>query len=114
MKLYIATPVNGRKEETLAEKRKAAEVRIKKLKEILRNDDRFRAYTEMTSGIDVCTPDMSEPEALGRCVCEVLRCDAVYMDCGYQHSSGCMLEHDTCRRYKIPLYGDNWQQTWEE
>lgn len=114
MKIYIATPINGRPEKTFAEKRAAAALRIEELKALLRQDERFASYQEMTSGIDVCTPDMKEPEAIGRCVSEVLRCDAVYMDCGYEQSTGCMTEHDVCRRYKIPVYGENWQLDWEE
>ena len=36
MQIYIATPVNGRKEKTLAEKRAAAYERVKEMAEYLR------------------------------------------------------------------------------
>lgn len=115
MKLYIATPINGRREETFAGKFEAAKARVQELKERLRSDKRYAKYDQMTSGVDVCPLGaFTEAKAVGRCVQAVLESDAVYMDCGYEQSAGCLLEYDTCRRYKIPVLGENWQMNWEE
>lgn len=106
MKLYIATPVNARKEETFEEKYYAAQKRITELKENLSEDERFKGW-EMTSGPDVCPLGMNETEALRRCVQTVLSCEAIYMDSGWQRSEGCRTEFNTAGRYKIPIYTYN-------
>lgn len=114
MTLYIATPVNARDESTFEAKHRAAMERIQHLKEVLRHDERFAHYDKFTSGVERCPIGTPEPQAVGRCVQTVLECDAVYMDAGYEASRGCMTEHDTCRRYQIPVFGDNWSLTWED
>lgn len=115
MKLYIATPINGRREETFAVKFEAAQARVQELKEQLRANPKFAKYTQMTSGVDVCPLGAyTEAKAVGRCVQAVLESDAVYMDMDYERSKGCLLEYDTCYRYKIPVFGANWEMNWEE
>ena len=113
MTLYIATPINARPEETFGEKFRGARERVQELKVRLQADERFRTFDDMTSGVDVCPlGGFTEAKAMGRCIQAVLESDAVYMDDGYETSKGCLLEYDTCRRYKIPVYGDNWEMTW--
>lgn len=103
LKLYIATPINARKEETFEEKYKSAKKRLEYLKPILRADYRFNGW-EVVGGTDICPLGTPENEAIKRCVQEVFTSDAIYMDVGWQNSDGCRTEFETAGRYKIPIY----------
>lgn len=100
MKLYIATPINARKEATIKEKLRAAKHRIELLKEKLSEDVRFKGYT-MHSTFDQDKPKARDEEnvALAMCVLSVLRADAIYLDHGWQGSKGCNLEYMTAKIY---------------
>ena len=103
MRLYIATPINARKEGTFGEKYRAAKERIERLKNVLCSMGRFQGW-EAVGGPDVCPPDMEENAARLRCIQTLLVCDAIYMDTGWEHSTGCRAELDAAGRYKIPIY----------
>ena len=106
MRLYIATPINARTEETLAEKKLAAKHRINLLKEIISQDTRFRCYTELVSTFDISTIGSmtTEEQALGMCVTAVLESDAIYLDHGWNGSNGCNLEYRAAKIYGKAIY----------
>ena len=110
MKIYIATPVNARREATLEEKRKAALRRVCEIAEKMKwhypsakfyssfDYDITPLNIELTKKMYGC--DMpSEPVIMGRCVQRVMECDAIFMDWGYEHSKGCTVEHTTALTY---------------
>lgn len=106
MRLYIATPINARPEKTFAEKKRAARHRVNLLKEIIGDDDRFGKYNELVSTFDnrAITDDTTEEEAVGLCVMEVLKSDAIYLDHGWNVSKGCNIEYRAARIYGKKIY----------
>jgi hypothetical protein len=111
MKIYIATPVNARKEATLEEKRKAAYERIKKLKELLcemEEEAEFHSsFDDDIAPLDVeLTRKMfgyelpSEAVIMGRCVQRVMECDMIILDKGWIESNGCNIEASVALIYK--------------
>lgn len=106
MKLYIATPVNARPERTFKEKYIAAKHRVAVLIELIREDPQFGgSYDYVTSTFNVnALGEVSETEALGRCVSTVLECDAIYLDHGWQSSKGCNLEYRAAKIYGKTIY----------
>lgn len=103
MILYIATPINARKEATMKEKLRAAKHRVELLKEILREDERFKNYAFLRSTFELPEQDQ-EDVALAQCVREVLRADAIYLDHGWQGSKGCNLEYRAAKIYGKAIY----------
>ncbi len=104
MKIYIATPINARKEQGFRNKYKAARQRVKALKEVISNDYRFYGC-EMISSFDVNKTDgVSEAIAMGRCVQAVMECDAIYLDHAWQSSKGCNVEYRTAKIYDKEIY----------
>lgn len=105
MILYIATPINARREPTLKEKLRAAKHRIELLKELLSEDERFKDCT-MRSTFDISKPKARDEEnvAVAICVLAVLRSDAIYLDHGWQGSKGCNLEYRTAKIYGKDIY----------
>ena len=107
MKIYIATPVNARKEATLEEKRKAAWRRIAKLIErVWCEEDELQEHIDCHSSFDDDIAPLSKPIELlpesvviGRCVTRVMECDVILMDWGYENSKGCTVEHTTALVY---------------
>ena len=103
MKIYIATPVNARKEATLEEKRKAAYKRVDKLRILARRNYPHSEYhSSFESHIAPINADaglLNEAAIMGRCVTEVMECDAILMDWGYENSKGCTIEHTTALTY---------------
>ena len=110
MKVYIATPVNGRPEATIEEKRKAAYHRVCHLKVALKRlmpDAEFHSsFDEDIAPLDIeLTKKMfgvelpSEPVIMGKCVQRVMECDALFLDMGWLMSKGCNLEYQTARLY---------------
>ena len=105
MKIYIATPVNGRPEATIEEKRKAAYHRVCNLQEKLRT---IYPDAEFHSSFDLDIAPIKSPfeyipteaEIMGKCVQRVMECDAIYMDKGWFNSDGCSVEHNTAVVYK--------------
>ena len=101
MNVYIATPVNGRKEATLELKQEAARQRAEYLKKCVK-----AVFPDAVcwSSFDLMIPyilrDMSEGEIMGRCVQLIMeKIDFVLMDAGYGNSKGCLLEYSTATIY---------------
>lgn len=104
MRMYIATPINGRPGLTLEDKLAAARQRIDVLKKIIRDDERFSGY-ELTSTFDIAHGEgEGEAEAMGRCIEEVMKSDAIYADIGWENSKGCRLEIFAARLYGKKIY----------
>lgn len=113
MKIYIATPVNGRPEATIEEKRKAAYHRVCNLKEKIRI---MYPDAELHSSFDfdiapIKSPfeDMpTESEIMGKCVQRVMECDAIFLDDDFMKSRGCKLERDAALHYdKYFIFSDD-------
>jgi len=104
-RLYIATPINGRKGHSFQEKLNAAYDRICLLKSLLRDNEMFEGY-ELTSTFDIHDDGImpTEAEAMGDCIAEVLSCDAIYLDHGWLQSKGCRLEHSAAKIYGLRIY----------
>lgn len=103
MRLYIATPINARRGETFEEKYLDAKDRIAGLKAILGEGTTFCGW-DMVGGTDVCPLGMEENAARLRCLQALLTCDAIYLDNGWEKSTGCRAEFDAAGRYMIPIY----------
>lgn len=105
MKLYIATPINSRKEKRLEDKYLAAKHRVNMLKEVLEADEQFAQYDTIESTFDINPLGAhTEEQALGRCVIAVLESDAIYLDHGWQGSKGCNLEYRAAKIYRKTIY----------
>lgn len=107
MKIYISTPINGRKEKTPYERRKAAHRKAKALKAYLADE-----YPDA----DIVTPfdvvpfddtDVTETEALGRDITALLECDTVFLDRGWTSSKGCNLEYRAAKIYGLRIIDGN-------
>ena len=110
MKIYIATPVNGRKEATLEEKRKAAFERVKELEYEISKSVNGAEFAEYHSSFD---PDIapitieltrkmdlpSEAVIMGKCVQRVMECDMILLDYNWRESKGCVIEQRTADVY---------------
>ena len=111
MKIYIATPVNGRKEKTLEGKRAAAYRRVCEVKKIL-----LERYpdAEVHSSFDSNIAPMdaaqlkrmyggmpTEAQVMGKCVQCVMECDLLCLDYGWSQSRGCKTEFDVAYHYGI-------------
>ena len=104
-KMYIATPINARKEPDFREKYLAAKHRVEFLKEIIRSDERFPRDIELISSFDINPLGAyAESQAMGRCVTEVIESDAIYLDHAWQSSNGCNLEYRTAKIYDKEIY----------
>ena len=98
-KVYFATPVNGRTEPTLVEKKEAALARCIEVRGHLKrlHPDWVICYSFMVCPINQV---LTEAEAMGRCVTLLMSCDMIVMDETWQNSKGCRLEN-----YVADLYG---------
>lgn len=100
MKIYLATPVNGRKEKTLIQKQLAAKKRVEEMKNYLR---RWYPDAEYLSVYDIDTPSglmkLSEPLIMGLCVELVMTCDTIILDDGWENSQGCTVEYFVAMQY---------------
>ena len=102
MKIYIATPVNARKEETLEEKRLAAYYRMceirKQIHAKLPDAEFHSSFDEHIAPINKeCRK--SEAMIMGECVTEVMECDMIVLDWGCADSKGCNVELFTAIQY---------------
>lgn len=111
-KIYIATPVNGRKEETIEGKRAAAHLRVMELKKSLAvryPDAEFHSsFDNDIAPLDIMLTKRMygiglSPEAviMGKCVQRVMECDMVVLDYGWNKSKGCRLENATANIYGV-------------
>lgn len=101
MKIYVATPVNGRKEKTLIEKQEAARRRVQELRREIRKHLPDADVKSVFSLIKVgygCEQD-KEAVILGKCVRLVMECDVILMDDGWGDSHGCKVERYTAQEY---------------
>ena len=103
MKLYIATPINARQEQTMREKLDAAKHRVEMLKAILADDVRFKKY-ELISTFDFNDMYDTEEMAMSRCIYHVLTSDAIYLDHGGTASKGCNLEYQAAKIYDKQIF----------
>ena len=101
MKIYIATPVNARKEKTLQAKQAAALKRVNELTRIVQTHlpkakvrSVFNAIVVRKNGQPV-----SEDKIMGACVRKVMQCDVILMDDGWGDSHGCKVERFTAQEY---------------
>lgn len=101
-KVYFATPVNGRSEGSIREKKIAALRRCIKMREAL---TRKHPDWAVMFSFNVCPIDanLSEPEAMGRCVTLLMACDMIVVDNGWEGSKGCQAEVKVADTYGIPV-----------
>lgn len=111
MKIYIATPVNARKEETLEEKRLAAYYRICEIqKQIHAKLPKAEFHSSFDEHIAPINKECWKSEAMimGECVSEVMECDMLVFDWGFSRSKGCMLARYIGIKYrKIVRYAED-------
>ena len=107
MTIYLATPVNGRKEKSLDEKRKKAYERIKMMEQYLR--PKFGEAIFMSSfnfypiGMEK-EIEMGEAEIMGACVEMVMNSDLVILDSENSlNSKGMIVESYVARIYGIKV-----------
>ena len=99
MKMYIATPINSRKEPTFESRLRGAARRIDYLKKFIGDDPMFEGY-DLVSTFDIKENEgCSEARAMGNCVEAVMTCDAIYLDHGWMQSCGCNLEYRAAKIY---------------
>lgn len=105
-RIYLATPVNGRKEPTLLEKQKAAYKRIEEMKEYLCQWYPDAEFWSSVGNIVIARKGLAdrEPDIMGRCVAMVMDCDIVILDYGWQDSRGCRVERYVADQYDKEVY----------
>lgn len=108
MRLYISTPINGRREATFEQKYAAAKARVEQIKREF--DDWLSRYDAIVTTFDINPPGTSEAEAMGRCIQAVIESDEILLDKGWQYSGGCLLEVHAARCYGVAdLYIDKFE-----
>lgn len=108
MRIYVATPVNARKEATLQAKRIGAKRRTDMLRCWLREE---YPDAEILTPFDAVPLEESveEPEAIGRCITLLMTCDTVLLDRGWTGSKGCNLEYRAAKLYGLRIIDGNGQ-----
>ena len=101
MKIYIATPVNARKEPTLIAKQAAA---FKRVCELRKEIEKYLPDAEVRSSVTnivVARKGLEDREAaiMGSCVRMVMESDVILMDDGGGDSHGCKVERFTAQEY---------------
>lgn len=98
LNIYLATPVNGRREATMKEKMKAANDRIEEMKQYLR---KWYPDAVFWSSFDTipCIGNLTEAEIMGECVRKVMECDMVILDKLWYDSRGCSVERFVADQY---------------
>ena len=118
-RIYIATPVNARKEAILDEKRAAAYLRVKELEYLICKSVNGAEFSEFHSAFDndiaplrLSSKELpSEAVIMGKCIQRVMECDMVVFDRGWTSSKGCKVEHQTAFEYEKDIYMINWDGT---
>lgn len=109
MKIYIATPVNGRKEKTLSEKLNEAFRRVRLMGSYLLN---FHNDAEFVSVFNIAPPstlkECSEEYIMGRCIEMVIEADMIVLDDGWESSRGCTIERYVAMQYGKQIRTINW------
>ena len=101
MKIYISVPINGRRQGSLEEKKIAAKKQADAIKLSLQSEGH-----EAITPFDVVPIDeeVSDAEALGRCITAERECEAIYLASGWRHSRGCRIEQVTASEYNIKVF----------
>lgn len=112
MKIYIATPVNGRKEKTLRLKLDMACTRVSALIKYLRQFQFCDEGTEFVSVFTFGTPKelecYEEGAIMGCCVQKVIESDMIVLDDGWESSRGCTIERYVAMQYGKKIQTINW------
>lgn len=106
MTVYVATPVNGRKEPTIKEKQDAAFERVKEIGDELRIQYPDTTITICSFGSIADIETMHEREIMCKCVDLLMSCQAAYFDDGWRDSKGCTVEHTVAEQYNIKILKD--------
>ena len=109
MKIYLASPVNGRKEKTLKEKQQAAMKRIDEMADYL---VKFYPDAEFWSSVGNMPiarhgDESKEAKIMGHCVTMVMESDMVILDDGWENSKGCTVERFVALQYGKQVYTFN-------
>lgn len=101
MKVYVATPVNGRKEKTLLAKQKAAEERIDEIIMYLEKILPDAEFVNPVRQILIYHKAIVGREAaiMGTCVRMVMLSDMIVLDDGWECSQGCTVERFVAMQY---------------
>lgn len=103
-RIYISTPINGRKEKCFNDKFNAAKERVEMIKQEIKKRIDVDFDVRLLSTFDINKIDGSEDFALGNCVKEVVGCNAIYMDEGWEESKGCFLELSAAYIYNLVVF----------
>lgn len=97
MKIYLASPVNGRKEKNLKEKQKAAMKRIDEMADYL---VKFYPDAEFINPVrKTYWASERESRIMGMCVQMVMEGNMVILDDGWESSQGCTVERFVAMQY---------------
>lgn len=99
-RIYLATPVNARKEKTMHAKLTAACKRVDEMQFYLAG---IFPDAEFTSVFDSCVIAESEATIMGWCVETVMSCDMIVLDDGWENSKGCTVERFVAMQYGIKI-----------
>ncbi len=101
MKIYIATPVNARKEPTLIAKQTQAKLRVIELRKQIKKHLPDAEVVSSVTHIYAATRGKAEAEAriMGECIKLVMESDVILMDDGWGDSHGCKVERFTAQEY---------------
>lgn len=109
MKIYIATPVNGRREKTLREKLNEAFRSVRLMGSYLLN---FYNDAEFVSVFSIAPPsnliNCDESYIMGRCIEMVIEADMIVIDDGWERSRGCTIERYVAMQYGKQIRTINW------
>ena len=109
MKIYIATPVNGRKEATLEEKMQAARKRVGEMQQLLMKHYQDADYLCSFNIVGLVLDEpLTEAEIMGRCVQMVMEADMIVLDDGWESSRGCTIERYVAMQYGKKIQTINW------
>ena len=105
MTIYLATPVNGRKEKSLDEKRRKAYERIKMMEQYLRPKFGEARFISSFTFVPIDRPvECTEAEIMGHCVQMVMSSDLVILDSENSlNSKGMIVESYVARIYGIKV-----------
>ena len=105
MRVYIATPINGRHDgRDFKEKLALAKHSVEVLKMILSDNPAFKGC-EFVSTFDIHHGSMpAEHKAMGDCIALVMTCDAIMLDHGWLQSKGCNLEYRAAKIYGKEIF----------
>ena len=101
MKIYIATPVNARKEPTLIAKQTQAKLRVIELRKQIKKHLPDAEVVSSVTHIYAATRGKADAEAriMGECITLVMESDVILMDDGWGDSHGCKVERFTAQEY---------------